>query len=78
MKNPTTVAARLYPDGLPGLLSMGQFEELMGISRPTALKIVKEFPAYLTPRGNTNLIGVGLYFLLSKDPSFSNGESEER
>lgn len=77
MKNPNTVAARLYPDGLPGLLSMGQFEKLMGVSRPTALKIVREFPEYLTPRGNTNLVGVGLYFLLSKDPSFSGNKSEE-
>lgn len=63
----STIAERKYPQGLPGLLSMKDFTELIGVSRPTALSIVKEHPEYTVKRGNTQLVGVGLYYLLTRD-----------
>lgn len=62
-----TIAEKRYPDGLPGLLSMSDFGELIGVSRPTALSIVKKYPEYTVPRGRTRWVSVGLYYLISRD-----------
>ena len=64
-----SIAANRYPDGLPGLLSMKEFCSLIGVSRPTGLSIVREHPDYTVKRGNTQLVGVGLYQMLSRDES---------
>lgn len=62
-----TLAENRYPDGMPGLLSMSEFSTLLGVSRPTALSIVKRHPEYTVPRGRTRWVGVGLYYLLTRD-----------
>ena len=64
-----SIAAIRHPDGLPGLLSMKEFCALVGVSRPTGLSIVREHPDYTVKRGNTQLVGVGLYQMLTRDES---------
>lgn len=64
-----SIAANRYPDGLPGLLSMKEFCLLMDVSRPTGLKIVREHPDFTVKRGNTQMVGVGLYQMLTRDES---------
>ncbi len=64
-----SIAANRYPEGLPGLLSMKEFCALIGVSRPTGLSIVREHPDYTVTRGNTQMLGVGLYQMLSRDES---------
>ena len=64
-----SIAANRYPEGLPGLLSMKEFCALIGVSRPTGLSIVREHPDYTVKRGNTQMVGVGLYQMLSRDES---------
>lgn len=64
-----SIEANRYPDGLPGLLSMKEFCTLVGVSRPTGLSIVREHPDYTVKRGNTQMVGVGLYQMLSRDES---------
>lgn len=46
---------------------MSDFGELIGVSRPTALSIVKKYPEYTVPRGRTRWVSVGLYYLISRD-----------
>ena len=62
-----TKAEIMYPDGMPGLLSMKEFGKLLGVSRPTALKIARAHPEYTEKRGNTQMVAVGLYQRLSRD-----------
>lgn len=62
-----TIAAKRYPEGLPGTLTVKEFCTLMGVSRPTGLKIIRRYPEYTEPCGNTQRIAVGLYLRLSKD-----------
>ena len=48
---------------------MKEFCALVGVSRPTGLSIVREHPDYTVKRGNTQLVGVGLYQMLTRDES---------
>lgn len=67
MASKKTIASIAYPEGLPGLLSMKEFCMLIGVSRPTGLKIVREYPEYTVKRGNTQMVAVGLYQMLTHD-----------
>lgn len=73
------IAAKRYPEGLPGLLSMKEFCILMDVSRPTGLSIVRQYPEYTLKRGNTQMVAIGLYQKLTHDEStkLANGVSEE-
>ena len=85
MTHKETIAARLYPNGMPGLLSMKEFCMLLGVSRPTGLSIVRNYPEFTVPRGNTQYVSVGLYQRLTRDEdatasvmNFASGPDEPR
>lgn len=72
----TTLAEHLYPNGLPGLLTVKALSELLGISRPTALSILHDYPDYTVKRGNTQFVSVGLYYLLARN-DYTNSDRGE-
>lgn len=68
-----TVAERRHPEGLPGLLTIKEFGELLGVTRLTAAKIARGYPAYTVPRGRTVWVMAGLYRLLTQDCGSPSG-----